>query len=77
MEEHFIGCRVDVGSLTSALKAQKSLSRAAIPATVIKNEPSSNSRGCSYGLGFSCSQLGNVRSVLEHEGIRVKRWIQS
>ena len=77
MEEHFIGCRADVGSLTASLKAQKVLSRAAIPTTVIKNEPSSNSRGCSYGLSFSCSQIGNMRSVLEREGIRVKRWIQT
>ena len=76
MEGQLIGCRADVGSLTAALKAQKVLSRAAIPTTVVKTEPSAKSRGCSYGLSFSCSQLGNLQSVLEREGIRVKRWMQ-
>lgn len=75
MERQFISCRADVGSLTVTLKAQKALARAAIPTTVIKNEPSSYSRGCSYGLSFSCAQSGNLQSVLEREGIRVKRWI--
>ena len=76
MEEQIIGCRADIGSLTAALKAQKALSRAAIPTTVIKNEPTSKSKGCSYGLSFSCAQAGNLQNVLEREGIRVKRWIQ-
>lgn len=75
MEGQFTSCRVDVGSLTITLKAQKALSRAAIPTTVIKNEPSSNSRGCSYGLSFSCAQSENLQSVLQREGIRVKKWI--
>ena len=77
MKDSFIGCRVDLGALTLALKAQKALGEEAIPSRVVKNSSSSfGSKGCSYGLQFSCSQRQNVESVLAGEGIRVKRWTQ-
>ncbi len=78
MEDLFGGCRIDIGSLTLALKAQKALSSAAIPSTVVKNDSSSKSgRGCSYGLKLSCTQMTNAERVIAHEGIRVKRWIHA
>lgn len=71
------GCRVELGAMTLALRAQRLLGVAAIPSTVVKNSSSSfGSRGCSYGLHFSCSQRHNVESLLASEGIRVKRWIE-
>lgn len=76
MEEYLKNCRADIGSLTLALKAQKALANAAIPSTVVKNDSSFGNRGCSYGLGFSCTQEENLKRVLLHEGIRVKKWIQ-
>jgi hypothetical protein len=57
------------------MKAQKALASAAIPATVIKNDPSFSSRGCSHGLRISCAQSTNAQHVLSHEGIKVKKWI--
>jgi hypothetical protein len=77
MRDKFEGCMADLGGMTLALKAQKALGEAAIPSTVVKGGSSSfGSRGCSYGLHFSCAQRQNVESVLASEGIRVKRWIQ-
>jgi hypothetical protein len=58
-----------------ALKAQKALAGAAIPSTVVKNDSSFGSRGCSYGLRISCEQKTNAEGVLSHSGIRVKKWI--
>jgi hypothetical protein len=65
-------CTVSIGSITYASKAQKALSSASIFSEIVKTERSGLS-GCIYGLEFSCSQLNNVRTVLEHAGIRAKR----
>ncbi len=65
-------CRANLGSITYAMKAQKLLSAAAIPSTVIKQE--SAGRGCSYSLQFSCSQINNVKTVFANEKIKVKQW---
>ena len=75
MKDLFSECRIEIGSMTLTMKAQKALSGAAIPTTVIKNDSSFSSRGCSYGLRISCAQMANARSVLAHEGIRVRKWI--
>ena len=75
MKDSFIGCTIDIGSLTVALKAQKALAGAAISSTVVKNDSSFGSRGCSYGLRLSCEQKVNAERVFSHEGIRVKKWI--
>ena len=77
MSNSFGGCRVDLGAMTLALKAQKLLGAAAIPSTVVKNSSSSfASKGCSYGLHFSCAQRSNIERVLASEGIRVRKWME-
>ena len=65
------GCTATIGSVTGAMRAQNALARAAIPTSVIKEE---SARGCIYSLSFSCVQMNNVRTVLEHERIRVREW---
>jgi hypothetical protein len=75
MNDHGGECIAEVGSLTLALKAQKALGRAAISSTVVKNNSySSGSKGCTYGLRFSRAQKGNVETVFDNEGIKVKQW---
>lgn len=73
MKEYDGGCIAEIGSLTGAMKAQKTLSAAAIPTSVVKTESSSR-RGCVYGIRFSRNQLNNVRTVLSAARISVKRW---
>ncbi len=67
-------CNAAIGSVTLAMKAQQALAQAAIPVTVIKLEASSSRRGCIYGIGYSCLQEYNVRTVLESSRIPVKQW---
>ena len=67
-------CFAELGSVTYAMKAQKALSAAAIPCSVIKHESASSRRGCTYGISFSCLQANNVRTVLSASRISVKQW---
>ena len=68
-------CRIEIGSITQAMKVQKILATAAIPTTIIKKESTGRgSKGCIYGLSFSCLQINNVRTLLERERIRVREW---
>ena len=69
------GCSAAIGSLTWAMRAQKSLATAAIPTAVIKYDDGGQGvTGCIYGISFSCSQRYNIETVLSKEGIRVKQW---
>ena len=75
MREHSSGCSVMLGSVTQAMRAQNILGEAAIPTTLIKQDSSqSGSRGCVYGLSYSCSQTKNVKTVLTREKVKVKQW---
>lgn len=74
MKENSRNCYAELGSVTYAMKAQKALSAAAIPSTVVKSESSSSRRGCTYGIRFSCLQENNVRMVLDAARIPVKQW---
>ena len=67
-------CSAVLGTLTSAQKAQKVLSSAAIPTSIGKSEASSLHRGCVWSVNFSCNQQENVRAVLAAAGIKVKAW---
>ena len=71
MREMSNNCSVAIGSMTQAQKAQKVLNAVAIPSTVIKVD-SQRSRGCAYGLTFSCLQIDNVKRALASAGIKTK-----
>ena len=62
-------CRIALGSMTVAMKAQRILSRNAIRADVVKISSEQSLKGCVYGIEFSCALLGNVRSILDSAGI--------
>ncbi len=65
-------CFFDLGSVSSAIAAQKVLASAAIYAEVIKREGTTRSGGCAYGIEFSCQQANNVRAVLRSSNIRIR-----
>ena len=65
-------CVAVIGSMTQAMRAQNVLASAAIRAEVIKADSSKTGRGCAYAVSYSCMQDGNVRSVLNRAGIRVR-----
>ena len=69
-------CRVTIGSITYATKAQKALSSAAIYSEIIKLDSQNFGKGCTYGLEFSCAQGENVKTVLRSAGIKHNDYIQ-
>ncbi len=78
MTELSKSCTLYIGSVTQAMRAQEALRRAAIPTYVIKGEKGElgGSRGCIYGLSYSCAQRENIKTVLSYEKIRVKKWTE-
>lgn len=69
-------CTAVIGSMTQAMKAQTTLSEAAIRATLTKISSSRTMGGCAYGVDFPCTQSGNVRMILERSGIRVREYLR-
>lgn len=65
-------CTVSIGSITYAAKGQRALANASIRAEIVKVERGRSGSGCIYGLEFACSQLKNVRTVLDIAGIKSK-----
>lgn len=68
-------CTAVLGTMTSALQAQRALANAALHAKVIKISSSQNANGCMYGVTYTCSQSRNVRTVLANAGIAVKKYL--
>ena len=71
---NFYSCIAEIGSMTSAMRAQSALAEAAIPTTVVKTNSEKSGRGCAYGVSFDCAQIENVKNVLAKVGIKVRRW---
>ena len=69
-------CTAVIGSMTQAMKAQSVLSEAAIRSTLTKISSSKTHNGCAYGVDFPCTQSGNVRTVLERAGVRVRDYLK-
>ena len=70
-------CTAVVGSMTQAMRAQTVLSEAAIRTALTKISSSRTHNGCAYGVDFPCTQSGNVRMILDREGIRVRDYLQN
>lgn len=69
-------CTAVLGSMTMALKAQKTLSKYAIRAETVKISRSSANKGCIYGVKFDCALAGNVREVLDDAGIKAEEFLR-
>ena len=70
-------CTAVIGSMTGAMKAQNALAEAAIRAHISKISSSGAAGGCAYGVDFPCTQSGNVRTVLDRAGVRVREYLQN
>ena len=65
-------CVVSLGSVTVATRAQRALANAALYSEIVKLGDDPLGKGCAYGLEFGCSAKGNVKTVLESAGIRIR-----
>lgn len=64
-------CRLTVGTLTDAMRAQSLLSASAIRSEIVGADGVRERReGCGYALTFSCLQEGQVRRILREAGLR-------
>lgn len=63
---------VYVGSMTTALTAQRALARAAIRSEIVSKDW--DKRGCGYALTVPRAQLDNVRAVLSAARVNVRRY---
>ena len=62
-------CSLSLGSMTQALRAKRLLGRSDISANVKKLSTSNSARGCVYGIEFPCEISGNVRLILNDNGM--------
>ena len=69
-------CTAVTGTMTMALKAQRALTKAAIPSNTVKVSKSANNTGCIYGVEFNIALLGNARATLDSAGIEVKEYLR-
>ena len=69
-------CAAVTGSMTSAMKAQRTLSKHAIRAEVKKLGGTHSKSGCVYGVTFDCTILGNISALLESSGIEVREYLR-
>ena len=64
-------CVASTGSMTSAIKARRTLASENIDVKVKKLSGAKDTRGCIYGIEFPCELSGNVLSVLRRAGVEV------
>ena len=68
-------CTAAIGSLTSAIKAQRALAQAGIAGDIVKLDASMTRRGCAYGVEFPCEEGRSVRTIMNAEKITVSNYI--
>ena len=61
-------CSIPLGSMTQAIKTRRLLARVDIAVTV-KKLSSGGAKGCIYGIEYPCELSGNVRTVLQQNGM--------
>ena len=63
-------------SMTSAVKATRTLAKQGIFAEVIALSTNETKRGCAYGVSFDCDAIDTVRVTLKGAGITVTQYLQ-
>ena len=61
-----------IGSVTTAIKAEKMLAEHSIQVRIIKLDPAYTEKGCAYGIEFSSSNKSAVEKLLKIRGIEHK-----
>lgn len=64
-------CRLAVGTVTEAIRAQELLSASGIRGEIVGADNHGGRReGCGYALSFPCALEGEVRRILRDAGLR-------
>lgn len=65
-----------IGSMTAAIKAQRTLAMAGLKVEVIGLSPTETRRGCAYGIEYPLTAEGQVRISLRAARISVAQFLQ-
>ena len=65
-----------IGSMTAAIKAQRALERAGIPAQVVSLSPTETRHGCAYGVSYAADRHPSARQALRLAHISVSEYLQ-
>lgn len=63
-------CVASLKSMTTAIKAQKTLEGLNINCEIIKLDPDMTKKGCAYGVKFNCMDSIFVENALKQKRIR-------
>ena len=69
-------CIVALRSMTYAIKGKNVLNDNYIDCEIVRLDPKMTSKGCAYGLKFSCVNLYNVQSALATKSIKYSEIIR-
>ena len=65
-----------IGSMTAAIKAQRTLAASGIASEVISLSPGETRRGCAYGIEYPARLDASVRSTLRAARISVSQYFR-
>ena len=69
-------CLATIGSMTLAIKAQRTLLDLGLHAEVRSLSPTRTRRGCAYGITFPCEARRAVRTALQSARIPVGEYLE-
>ncbi|MBR7112633.1 MAG: DUF3343 domain-containing protein [Clostridia bacterium] len=69
-------CIAAVGSMTAAIKAQRTLSLNGISSEIVALDPGRTRRGCAYGVEFLAEDERAVRATLRGGNVSVSEYIR-
>ena len=69
-------CVAALGSVTLAIKAQRSLAAIGIKSDIISLPAKATRRGCGFGLTFPCAEEGAVRRSLRAARIPISQYLK-
>ncbi len=74
--QHLQMCVAAIGSMTMAMKAQRTLLNRGVAARVLALSPAETRHGCAYGVSFSANDESAARAALQAAGIAVSQYFK-
>ena len=65
-----------IGAMTAAIKAQRALESAGIPAQVVSLSPAETRHGCAYGVSYAADRHSSARQALRLAHVSVSEYLQ-
>ena len=69
-------CVAAMGSMTSALRAQRILGGAGLSTEIVSLSPEETRRGCAYGVEIPCADIALARQTFRAAGLTPSQYIE-